>query len=644
MHFRRMILYSVATTNFRSLLDVTLGTDPVTILIGPNGCGKSNLLHALRLFYEQAYPISESCFFARDTATPITVTLEFASLTPQELEIFAPYVESERLTVVKEVQWNDGSPSAKYYGMRRRCPGFQHIRQLAGRGKKDAYNTLVTAATHAGLTTVRTIEEVDPALEAWETTHPDQCERMRDDGQFFGWTGVAQGRIDRFSKFLFIPAVREAGSDGQDTKGSALKDLVDIFLRPKLQEHPDIKALQADASTRFKEILRPENVAELRLMSDEITNRLRSFSPGTSVTVGWRSEGQVQLNLPATGTSISEGRFSGPIEHAGHGTQRAFLIAILQYLVDARIAVQAESGALPPHVLLGIEEPELYLHPTRARLMSRVLQKLSEGEGGRIQSIYATHSPLFVDLGRFNSVRMGRRVPGSDPTSPSRSEFSLARLEAVAAKLAAAHGADPSTYSAERLLPRLTTLMTPYVSEGFFADVALLVEGEEDRAFILAAAAHAGHDFEALGVAVLPVGGKTNLDRPFVIFTALGIPSYIVFDGDSSKPARDAHRKANKALLVLATGTGVETPATRVGATAASFADCMATTVTEEIGPRFAEILAQVADEYGYDELKQAKKNPKVVSETLDRCNREGLNSATLKGIVDAVAVLRPAQ
>ena len=640
-----MVLNEIHATNFRSLLDVTVAVDAVTILIGPNGCGKSNLLHCLRFFYEQGYAITEACFFNRDKSVPITVTLTFAELTAQEREAFGGYVDGDVLRITREVEWNEGSPRARYFGMRDRCPDFQHIRQLTGKGKKEAYNTLVKAGAFPELERVGTIEEVDPAFEAWEQTHTDRCERMRDDGQFFGWTGVGYGRIDRFSKWLFIPAVRDPGSEGTESKGSALKDLVDIFLRSKLQDHQGIKTLQADTSSKFKDMLKPENISELQTMSDELTARLESFSPGTSVQVGWRSEGSVRLDLPSTGTDISEGRFVGPVEHAGHGTQRAFLIAILQYVVDARISVQAEEGGLPPHILLGIEEPELYLHPTRARLMSRVLQLLSEPDDDRprIQSIYATHSPLFVELPRFNSVRLGRRVSSADETIPSTTEFSAARLDDVAATLASAFQVDQSDYSADRLLPRLATLMTPYLAEGFFADLVVLVEGEEDRALILAAAKHAGHDFEAQGIAVLPAGGKTNLDRPCVIFKALGIPCFVIFDADESNRSnpRDAHPETNRALLRLAAIAPEEFPETAVHPSLACCKDCLRKTIEDEIGPRFEAILADVARELGYDELKQARKNPTVVSTALDRYNAEGLDSPTLARIVAAIVALR---
>jgi len=69
--------------------------------------------------------------------------------------------------------------------------------------------------------------------------------------------------------------------------------------------------------------------------------------------------------------------------------------------------------------------------------------------------------------------------------------------------------------------PRLTALFEQ-VSEGFFSSVALLVEGEGDRAAIIGAALSTGRDFESLGISVLPCGGKSNVCTA----AAIRLPNY----------------------------------------------------------------------------------------------------------------------
>ena len=56
--------------------------------------------------------------------------------------------------------------------------------------------------------------------------------------------------------------------------------------------------------------------------------------------------------------------------------------------------------------------------------------------------------------------------------------------------------------------------MTPWVNEGFFADIAVLVEGEADRAAILAIAESMEHELPSMGVAVIPCGGKDEFGSP----------------------------------------------------------------------------------------------------------------------------------
>ena len=288
-------------------------------------------------------------------------------------------------------------------------------------------------------------------------------------------------------------------------------------------------------------------------------------------------------------------------------------------------------------ILLGIEEPELYLHPIRARLVNRVLRALSKAETGRpaIQSVYGTHSPHFVDVPHFPSVRQIKRVPPAVPGNPAVSKVHEADLEAVARKLAGAHGKDVSEYSWSRLQPRLASVMTPMISEGFFADLAVLVEGEEDRAYVVAAALLNDFDLEAAGVAVIPVLGKPNLDKPYVVFTGLGVRCFVVFDGDAHKGSSEAaHADLNRALLSLCGEAPVDLPETRCWNTGACFKTTMARTISEEIGATYTTTLDSVSAEFGYAEPSRAEKNPLVVAEVFKRCARDGHRSATLDLLV----------
>jgi predicted ATP-dependent endonuclease of OLD family len=114
-----MIIKKIRVQNFRSIKDATLECDLITILIGPNGGGKSAFLHALSIFYNPNADYSEEDFYNRETENPITITVTFGDLTEEEKRLFASYLEQgDLLTVIKECHYPRDKGSQKYYGMR----------------------------------------------------------------------------------------------------------------------------------------------------------------------------------------------------------------------------------------------------------------------------------------------------------------------------------------------------------------------------------------------------------------------------------------------------------------------------------------------------------------------------------------------
>ena len=163
---------------------------------------------------------------------------------------------------------------------------------------------------------------------------------------------------------------------------------------------------------------------------------------------------------------------------------------------------------------MAIEEPELYQHPSRQRHLAAVLRGLTKpadtGEPADTQIIYTTHSPLFVRLDRFDDVRIVRKLDSAHGMPKATSVHSTT-VNSIADKL---DRSSKGKYNETNFEARLQAVMTPMVNEGFFADVAVLVEGEGDRAALLEAAQAMGCSLDAQGIAVIPCDGKGNLIRP----------------------------------------------------------------------------------------------------------------------------------
>ncbi|MEM3627424.1 MAG: AAA family ATPase [Candidatus Bathyarchaeia archaeon] len=123
-----------------------------------------------------------------------------------------------------------------------------------------------------------------------------------------------------------------------------------------------------------------------------------------------------------------------------------------------------------PNLILGIEEPELYQHPDRQRYLARALSKLTEqgipGVAKQIQVIYSTHSPLFIDLEHFDSIRIFRKVKENE-ISPKQTKIYYTSLDKVAEMLEKMDNKPKDSYSGEYSDLALEPLMSPWINESF---------------------------------------------------------------------------------------------------------------------------------------------------------------------------------
>jgi predicted ATP-dependent endonuclease of OLD family len=256
------------------------------------------------------------------------------------------------------------------------------------------------------------------------------------------------------------------------------------------------------------------------------------------------------------------------------------------------------------------------------------------GVAKQTQVIYATHSPFFVGIDRVDQIRLLRKVPG-EKMAPKMTRIISTSMEHAAEILWKANGATGPKYTSETLRPRLQAVMTPWMSEGFFADSVVLVEGEDDRAAILGAASRRGVNLDSVGISVLPCGGKTSMDRPAVIFSELGIRVYPVWDSDRGDPK--AKPEDNQRLLRLM-GVTIEGWPSGVHDRFACFEVNLEATLKAELGEADYETwLSQAETEFAIPKRKHATKNPAVVARILEMAAGAGKNSGTLEAIVERI-------
>jgi putative ATP-dependent endonuclease of the OLD family len=518
--------------------------------VGPNGAGKSTVLSALNIFFQtptsstpNVRALEEEDFHNKQTEIPIRITVTFEDLPEEAKTALKDYIRQDKLIVTSEVIWDSdsGTGTVRQHGQRLGMKVFaERYFKKESDGAKVAELKVIYAALKQefpDLPAAATGPSMKEALQTYEAAHPELCEAIQSSDEFYG---ANTGKLNPFVQWVYVPAVKDAQEEGEETKKGALGQLLARTVRATTDFGTKIADLRRETFEKFEALLEANQNA-LGEISEKLKNRLAEWSHAdTNLNLRWISDKakSVQVAEPSAGVFTGEGDFTGKLSRMGHGLQRSYLLALLTELAG----LETENA---PTLILACEEPELYQHPPQARRLSDVFQKLSETN---TQVMVTTHSPYFVSGKEFADVRLIRKSATNDSVV---AHLSSADLNAYLA----AHTHHRERPTAAGMRAKISQSLLPHLNEMFFCRHPVFVEGLEDVAFITAGLHLYGHwdEFHALGCHLVPANGKNHLIHPVAIANKMNIPYFLVFDcdGDCREQDRPKHEPDNKTLLSL---------------------------------------------------------------------------------------------
>lgn len=601
-----MRIASVRIENFRSFKDATIPFNNYACLVGPNGAGKSTVLMALNVFFRESEnlptdlsQLDQEDFYCKEISVPIRITVTFTDLSEVAKEDFSDYVRLDQLVVstVATFDATTGKAPVKQYGQRLAMCAFAPFFEATEGSKKvtelkEIYSSIRN--TYSDLPAPSTKEAMIQALRDYEAEHPDNCELIPSEDQFYGFS-KGTNRLAKHIQWVYVPAVKDATSEQVEARNSALGKILARTVRAKTNFSQSVKTLQENAKNQYQALL-DENQHILSDISSSLQTRLSEWAhPGARLRLQWKQDPEKSVRIEEPWAHILAGEgddFEGELARFGHGLQRSYLLALLQELASADV-----EGA--PTLILACEEPELYQHPPQARYLSSILHKLSRGNA---QIVVCTHNPLFVSGEGFEDVRMVRKELGSPYSTVSHMTFAE-----ISSAVADATGEQP--IKPPGALAKIHQALQPVLNEMFFTHRLVLVEGLEDMAYILAYLNLLDRleDYRRLGCHIVPTNGKSEMLKPLVLAKKMRIPTYIVFDSDADKAdsngSRAKHEKDNRALLTLLSSLGVDPmPATTVhGDGFTMWQSDIGTIIESEIGGQDWALYRNEADKlYGH--------------------------------------------
>ncbi len=652
-----MIIESVRVRNFRCIRDETLPLDKLTALIGSNGSGKSCFLKALAIFFSEENCNDED-FFANDVTNPIQISVTFNGLGKYELDEFISYVQNDRLTVTMVIEFPFGKNRIKYVGTRLANPDFNSIRNGgSATDVKTSFDELIKMPDYQILKTYidgRASEsKIKAALDRWEQENPTRLTPINDDGQFFGYRQVGGWRIEKYCKFVYIPASGDIDEIAVDGKKSPISILLDISVRNVLSNNKELNELVTRTEQEYNAIIASSMSKDLSDFNTLLSKTFSSFAPGNALDVKWNTENNLVINNPRADVRIVERGYSTNIQGAGDGSKRALIMTLLHHLAivqpfenkDELMNVQADHGCeirgrndeINRGLIIAIEEPELFQHPGRQRNISKLLYRLSNecimGVSNSNQIIFSTHSPILIDIDRFEQIRLVRKeVKGA---KCGETVVASTTLKAVNEMILDSQQSlkTPNEY---REKAQLSAFINPEVSEGFFSDLVVLVEGDEDRTALQCTAQRMGHDFDEMNIKIVPCGSKNSIPKAYAVFDSLTIPTYVLWDSDYSGQGTE---RINETLQRLVGADDIVPYPDSIEEQYSCFKENMTAVLEYEI-PNYAGLIPSLTEKLGISR-KRGGKNPLLIRSLFDEAYASDGKTAeapeTLKKIIDQI-------
>ncbi len=519
MKLRRLRIH-----NFRSIIDAAVEVHDYTMIVGANNAGKSNVLAALRAFYDDVKWSAEDAPKVGKSSDETWVELAF---------------------VLTDAEWTS----------------------LA-----DKYKEGVTDQT----LNVRRYFVSKDRVKANQSNIYGLANGEPEDSYFYGAKNIGTAKVGRV---IYIPAQTTAADQMKTSGPSPLRDMLNFMLKPVVLKSAAYKAVE-DAFGKLNDEARGED-GFLAKISRPINDAIIHWGVRFDLSVNTVSPDDISKNLVKhafADAMLGDAAFA--LDRFGHGFQRSFLYELIKLapsFADTKASEKKEFD--PDFTLILFEEPEAFLHPAQQENMAFHLRRLGAGDGQQV--VITSHSPIFVgkvadDLCQIVRARreggitalgqIGRAIAKdvfaeglafkacldafvSDEGIPGTEKIEAKKL------LKDAQSDEEIAIQEERF--RYQLWLDSERAAMFFADRVLLVEGATEKALFGWLLARDWHELTRYRVAVVDVMGKFNFHRYTALLEQFGIPYGLMLDDDQDKQ----HHKAVNEMIRNQTGHNRLAPA-----------------------------------------------------------------------------------
>lgn len=500
-----MRLSRLCVHNFRSMKDVAFDLYDYSILVGANNTGKTSLLTALRIFYEDDIKFDEKNDFPK---FPVD---------DQESWVEIEYLLTEaEFATLKE----DYKIPGNKLRVRKYLASANDNRVKAGQSNIFGYEKEILS-----------------------------------ENLFYGAKNVSQAKL---GSVIYIPETVQTDEALKLSGPSPLRDMINFVVRQVIEKSESFQNLTEafqELDKKFREEESKEGLS-LRNLFEDINENLKEWRVKFGFAINPLKPEEVVKNLVSHSLLDEALNKEINVKNTGQGLQRHIIYTLLRLSSDYTEKKEYKKKEFSPELtLILFEEPEAFLHPCQQECLNRSLRSLASEEAQQV--IISTHSPLFVsknieDLPSLIKLKKEAAITTIFQVSGKSKDALLEQnsqlTEFLKLKLADSMVEEPIKRELERRIAqsgdetkRMEEESIRYVlwldtarCSAFFADIVLVCEGATEKAFIEYLVENEWKTLADRRVCILDAMGKYNLHRYMNLFKELGIAHSVLLDKDEN--------------------------------------------------------------------------------------------------------------
>ncbi len=501
-----MKIRTVSLHNFRSVKDARFDLENYSMLVGENNAGKTNVITALRIFYE-------------DHGIKFDVNRDFPKFKTDE----ESWIELEFLTTEGE-QTN----------------------------LKESYKT------NDNVLKVRRYFKSDKYVKSSQSNIYGFENGTLSTNLFYGAKNISQAKL---GKVIHIPDISTTNEILKLSGQSPFRDMVNFVFKKVVSRSPTFQSVNSIIDKFNSDFMAEtsDDGISMDVLKNEINTNLNSWGVNFGMKINQLEPQEIVKSLFSYYLVDRSLGKEVDINSLGQGLQRHLIYTLIKLSSEYVEKGEGGNGSFSPDfTILLFEEPEAFLHPSQQVQLNIGLNKLASVENQQI--LISTHSPTFVsknigDLRSLLNVKKQNAMTNifqlktedvkelfNENNSPFVEFSKILNDEKTSPSLKKEirkHHVGEQTWKIEKKLEEESLKYSLWLdaerTASFFAKHIIICEGATEKVAFEYLMNNSLSEYIEKQIYVLDSMGKYNIHRYMNLFGKLGITHSILYDRDGDK-------------------------------------------------------------------------------------------------------------